>query len=747
MRLAFIAARLCLVTSVLLISAGGCGFSASAASVVDPPNDPNAYECSCSCENPDRGLTSTPARSNDDAEQVLPNDVAVLNGNNLDLADDNNVPSQPQLVGIRFPNIGIPRGATIVSANVQFTASQTATAPSTLTLRGQAADDAPSFSATNGNLSGRPLTTASAAWSPPGWNPGDAGPGQLTTNLSSIVSEIILRPGWKAGNAMVLIISGVGHRAAVSFDSNPARAPQLNLVYRDPATNFDVHACMPASLDPNIGPKAAPGDDALKADCQQRIENTVRGMTLACGYPSNCNCDVTKTTRRFVQKCDDPCAEVTLTPGCTNFSPSNGVVVATNAPGDTPVCTTGSPLAAAMFGRRSACQVTGTATVHISDQTKTPAASGLVEIEGTPCPGASCAVGVQYGLDLDPIKFSSLFGSATFQDLAAAGESRSGGKAVLDAAGNGAFAPQTIGISARGRRGSETAAAVGANNDDVGVGVDWTPGSAVCALDGAVIGTTNPELKRCENAGPDANKICDTDDDCADDPDCTDGDCNCLNVQEEAGMTLALSLQGPLVNQPPASRAGVDQVVECNQPGSASFTLDGTASSDPDNNIASFAWFLNGRSAAELFGFTPRVAVQQALGTSALYLLRVVDQGGQADEDTTLATVVDTTAPVIDCNAPATITPPGTPVSFTATATDVCDPAATPTITGFTCFRFTGSGKVVDKTNSCAVITNNNRITIAHSNGVGNHIEWTTRVTDASGNVSQKTCAVEVVRP
>lgn len=108
--------------------------------------------------------------------------------------------------------------------------------------------------------------------------------------------------------------------------------------------------------------------------------------------------------------------------------------------------------------------------------------------------------------------------------------------------------------------------------------------------------------------------------------------------------------------------------------------------------------------------------------------------------------VVDDTAPVIDCNAPATITPPDAPISFTASATDNCSSASCE-ITGFDCFKFTKKGKRIDKTESCEIGIDGGTITILDSGGVGDNIDWTAVCTDACGNQSEVTCEVDVIKP
>lgn len=109
--------------------------------------------------------------------------------------------------------------------------------------------------------------------------------------------------------------------------------------------------------------------------------------------------------------------------------------------------------------------------------------------------------------------------------------------------------------------------------------------------------------------------------------------------------------------------------------------------------------------------------------------------------------VDDSIPPVISCNAPATITPPDAPISFTATATDNCAGDPSVEIIGYDCFKFTKKGKRIDKTESCIVGVNGDTVTIVDSGGVNDNITWTVRSNDNCGNVSESTCSVLVVLP
>jgi len=110
-------------------------------------------------------------------------------------------------------------------------------------------------------------------------------------------------------------------------------------------------------------------------------------------------------------------------------------------------------------------------------------------------------------------------------------------------------------------------------------------------------------------------------------------------------------------------------------------------------------------------------------------------------------TVEDTTPPVIDCGTPATITPPDAPLSFTATAEDVCVGPLTPEIVDYGCYKMTKKGKVINKEQSCIVSFAGDTLTIFDSGGVDTRIVWTAQTTDGNGNTRTASCGVDVVQP
>jgi len=68
---------------------------------------------------------------------------------------------------------------------------------------------------------------------------------QATPDLTSLVQEIIDRPGWESGNGMAFIISGTGEQHAYSHDGDALKAPKLIIAYSISATTVVVNDLAP----------------------------------------------------------------------------------------------------------------------------------------------------------------------------------------------------------------------------------------------------------------------------------------------------------------------------------------------------------------------------------------------------------------------------------------------------------------------------------------------------------------------
>jgi Divergent InlB B-repeat domain len=176
------------------------------------------------------------AVGSDDAEQSAAGAVSVASIR-LELTRD----ASEQTVGIRFTNLTIPPGSIITNAYVQFKVNTVTSEATSLTVQGEAADNAATFATTVRNISNRPRTVASAPWNPLPWTvKGAAGADQRTPNLATVIQEIVNRPGWASGNAVAIIVTGTGKRVAESYESVVTKAPILHVEYDVPPVRYDL---------------------------------------------------------------------------------------------------------------------------------------------------------------------------------------------------------------------------------------------------------------------------------------------------------------------------------------------------------------------------------------------------------------------------------------------------------------------------------------------------------------------------
>jgi TolB protein len=112
-------------------------------------------------------------------------------------------------------------------------------------------------------------------------------------------------------------------------------------------------------------------------------------------------------------------------------------------------------------------------------------------------------------------------------------------------------------------------------------------------------------------------------------------------------------------NHPPLAGAGADVTVTCTEAEGAVVDLDGSGSSDPDDNLAIYEWFASyGTPTQHLLGTGMHLQVQLAPGTTEI-TLRVTDAEGLDDTDSLTVTVVDPVTPSLSVSTdPSELWPP-----------------------------------------------------------------------------------------
>jgi formylglycine-generating enzyme required for sulfatase activity len=146
-------------------------------------------------------VTSIIASGNDDGQEKSSSGV-VLSGSTITVG-------YGYLNGFRFTNVAVPNGAAIVSAKLSTAAEATDRyKPLSLTYWGEAADNALPFGISgSAKMSSRFRTLNSVNYANmPAWENRDCYYDSL--DLKAIIQEIVDRPAWSSGNALVILQEG-----------------------------------------------------------------------------------------------------------------------------------------------------------------------------------------------------------------------------------------------------------------------------------------------------------------------------------------------------------------------------------------------------------------------------------------------------------------------------------------------------------------------------------------------------------
>jgi hypothetical protein len=144
-----------------------------------------------------------------------------------------------QYGGYRFQNVTIPTGSTITAASLDVYVQNTSYDSPNLELYCQAADNPDTFT------DGEDWFTATRSWTTAKgtWNATDIGTGWKTTaDFAAALQEVIDRPGWTSGNAVVVgtkSLSGCVLRLR-TYDNTTGgigtNAAYFNVTYTPPAS-------------------------------------------------------------------------------------------------------------------------------------------------------------------------------------------------------------------------------------------------------------------------------------------------------------------------------------------------------------------------------------------------------------------------------------------------------------------------------------------------------------------------------
>jgi len=151
----------------------------------------------------------------------------------LEIGCEGGATAQPQMIGVRFPGINLPKNATINNAYLEFEVDVATSKvdPCNLTIWSEDNDNPATFTSTASLLSSRPKSAASVAWNVDVNSLNVVDQRYYSANIVSLVQANLNRAGWNAGNAMAFYIKGSGRREMESFEGEASAAAALVIEY------------------------------------------------------------------------------------------------------------------------------------------------------------------------------------------------------------------------------------------------------------------------------------------------------------------------------------------------------------------------------------------------------------------------------------------------------------------------------------------------------------------------------------
>ena len=165
-----------------------------------------------------------------------------------------------QRIGLRFNDVNVPQGVKILNAWLELTPSEDSTADVKYKIFAEDSGDAAPFTTTKFDISSRPPTTE-AQWELKSVQSADdwiANNPVITSNLDSVVQQVVDRADWCGGNSMAFFVmwdGDQGPRTIHTFDGDASRAPKLRIDYDQGSL---------ASL--------APGEGCMVKDVQYQVK-------------------------------------------------------------------------------------------------------------------------------------------------------------------------------------------------------------------------------------------------------------------------------------------------------------------------------------------------------------------------------------------------------------------------------------------------------------------------------------------
>lgn len=173
-----------------------------------------------------QSVTRSVASSSDDAEE---------RGTEGNITRDHLRLENDSKVGLRFPDMSIPKGSTIVDARLKFTQWDSADGSGDYSFKvsSEAVGNAAGFASGDGTVEDRNYYATTEIWT--GSDVWRQGTTAISSNLKRVITPVINGTDWASGNALSVKVernSGAA-RHIKSYNGAPVEAPSLTVVYED----------------------------------------------------------------------------------------------------------------------------------------------------------------------------------------------------------------------------------------------------------------------------------------------------------------------------------------------------------------------------------------------------------------------------------------------------------------------------------------------------------------------------------
>ena len=146
-------------------------------------------------------------QDSDDTEELDPSGTPEAGSSDLEFPYEDAGMGDKQFVAMRWEDVGVPKGAKILDAWIEFTVDEIEEdLHVSVIIEGELNPNPPTFdeSVPSEIANRQPRTTAQTIYEPEHW--ATVGDKHQTSDISPVIHEIVNQDGWASGNALVLII-------------------------------------------------------------------------------------------------------------------------------------------------------------------------------------------------------------------------------------------------------------------------------------------------------------------------------------------------------------------------------------------------------------------------------------------------------------------------------------------------------------------------------------------------------------